>query len=904
MLKKRNLIFLCLLILGVFLITSCLPKPPVTEGILKGQVIVPEGSKQLTGQALPDATVNIIDLATGAVIATTTTDANGYYQVFVPAGGPYILQAVKNGVVVLQITPQVEVGIEYDLGTADCSTTAVALIVQAMLVAEDYPNNIADINLTDIETDPDFNDVMNPVCSTIKAGEDPALSAVVQQAVKDFLYPPVPPPPPTPTYTVTFDSQGGSEVDSQTVAHGGKVTEPTAPTRTGYTFDGWYKELECTNAWTFATDKVTSVMTLYAKWTINSYTVTFDKNDGDTEANPMTKPATHGGNVGTLPEAPTKTGYTFASWNTQANGSGSEFTAATVVIADITVYAQWTINTYTVTFDSKGGSSISSQTVGHGGKVTEPTTAPTKEGCAFGDWYKEPEYINVWDFNTDTVTSGVTLYAKWMSVHNLTKDTYYYTIQAALDDTRSINRTANRVIPYDTIEVADGTYNESIAFPMNKKVILQSLNGASSTFITGVDGSATVTCEDTLQGTTLEGFTVTHNSGDTGRGIYITNTNCYLTINNSTISDNLVTDNYGGGIKNYGTLTITGSTISDNTAISGGGICNESTGTLTITGSEISDNLTTSLISRNGGGILNFGNGIITINSCTISGNSAWSGGGIDNHNNGTLTIIDSTISGNTASSSSGGGIYNYSTGTLTITGSEISSNSGYIGGGILNSRSSSMSSIIDTTISGNTASSGGGIYNMSVLTITGCTISGNSASWSGGGIENCSSATPTLTINGCTISGNSAGSDGGGIWNTETLIINGSEISYNLSSYGGGISNDHAGTITIEGGSTISSNSAVWQGGGIYNNSTGTLTITGSEISSNSASNSVSISGGGIYLKDETDITIGGTSETDPNNNTFTDNKKGDAVSADQHICNSSGDCRATYPNNTYNPN
>jgi hypothetical protein len=153
-------------------------------------VIVPEGSKQLTGQALADATVNIIDPVTGDIIATTITDANGYYQVFVPAGGPYLLQAVKDGVVVLQITPQVEVGIEYDLGTADCSTTAVALIVQAMLDAEDYPDNLVDINLADITADPDFNDVMNPVCSTIEAGGDPTASAVVEQAVEDFLYPP------------------------------------------------------------------------------------------------------------------------------------------------------------------------------------------------------------------------------------------------------------------------------------------------------------------------------------------------------------------------------------------------------------------------------------------------------------------------------------------------------------------------------------------------------------------------------------------------------------------------------------------------------------------------------------------------------------------------------------------
>ena len=97
MFKKRNLIFLFLLILGVLLLTSCFLKPPVTEGILKGQVMVPKGTlqtKDLTGQALPDATVNIIDPVTGDIIATTTTDANGYYQVFVPAGGPYILEAV------------------------------------------------------------------------------------------------------------------------------------------------------------------------------------------------------------------------------------------------------------------------------------------------------------------------------------------------------------------------------------------------------------------------------------------------------------------------------------------------------------------------------------------------------------------------------------------------------------------------------------------------------------------------------------------------------------------------------------------------------------------------------------------------------------------------------------------
>jgi uncharacterized repeat protein (TIGR02543 family) len=137
--------------------------------------------------------VNIIDPATGDIIASTITDANGYYQVFVPAGGPYLLQAVKDGVVVLQITPQVEVGIEYDLGIADCSTTAVALIALAMM---DAGANLADINLADIAADPNFDDVLSNVTSIIEAGGDPTESAVIQQAVEDFLSPPAPAPTP------------------------------------------------------------------------------------------------------------------------------------------------------------------------------------------------------------------------------------------------------------------------------------------------------------------------------------------------------------------------------------------------------------------------------------------------------------------------------------------------------------------------------------------------------------------------------------------------------------------------------------------------------------------------------------------------------------------------------------
>ncbi|WP_186430157.1 cell wall-binding repeat-containing protein [Clostridium sp. BSD9I1] len=74
-----------------------------------------------------------------------------------------------------------------------------------------------------------------------------------------------------PTYTIRFDSQSGSAVGSLTnINSGEKITEPSAPIRTNYTFGGWYKESSCTNVWDFATDTVTGNVTLYAKWTVNS----------------------------------------------------------------------------------------------------------------------------------------------------------------------------------------------------------------------------------------------------------------------------------------------------------------------------------------------------------------------------------------------------------------------------------------------------------------------------------------------------------------------------------------------------------------------------------------------------------------------------------------------------------
>jgi hypothetical protein len=219
-----------------------------------------------------------------------------------------------------------------------------------------------------------------------------------------------------------------------------------------------------------------------------------------------------------------------------------------------------------------------------------------------------------------------------------------------------------------TIRVKDGVYNESITFPSNKKIILKSVNSYSFTTIIGDNDLPTVTGSNSLEGTTLDGFTISHNSGDTGRGIEISGG--YLNIDNCTISHNSTTSHGGGIYNNYGTLTITATTISHNSASHGGGIYNN-WGTLTITATTISYNS-----AAYGSGIGNK-RGTLTIIESNISHNSAVAyGGGI--YNWGTLTITISTISHNSASH--GGGICNY--GTLTITTSTISSNSASVNGG------------------------------------------------------------------------------------------------------------------------------------------------------------------------------------------------------------------------------
>ena len=137
------------------------------------------------------------------------------------------------------------------------------------------------------------------------------------------------------TYTVSFDSVGGSSVDVETADYETPVTKPDDPTKTGYTFGGWYTDEACTNAYDFS-QPVTKDMTLHAKWTINTHTVTFDSLEGS----PVDVETADYGTPVTKPEDPTKTGYTFGGWYTD-EACTKAYDFATPVTGDRILYAKW-----------------------------------------------------------------------------------------------------------------------------------------------------------------------------------------------------------------------------------------------------------------------------------------------------------------------------------------------------------------------------------------------------------------------------------------------------------------------------------------------------------------------------------------------------------------------------------
>jgi len=206
--------------------------------------------------------------------------------------------------------------------------------------------------------------------------------------------------------SVSFDSRGGSAAASQAVEQNDKLIKPANPTRAGYVLVGWYMDSTFINQWNFDTDIVSADMTLYAKWAL-PVTVSFDSRGGSAAA-----PQVVGQDYqAAKPADPTRAGYVFGGWYMDSTFINQWNFETDVVSVNMTLYAQWTLSA-AVTFNSLGGSAVPPQSVLAGGKAAKPAN-PTRTNYYFAGWYADAACTVPWDFDTDVITSDITLYAKW-----------------------------------------------------------------------------------------------------------------------------------------------------------------------------------------------------------------------------------------------------------------------------------------------------------------------------------------------------------------------------------------------------------------------------------------------------------------------------------------------------------
>ncbi|MBQ6030315.1 MAG: InlB B-repeat-containing protein, partial [Oscillospiraceae bacterium] len=330
---------------------------------------------------------------------------------------------------------------------------------------------------------------------------------------------------PVTAWTVSFNANGGSVVASQTVVDGQTAVRPADPTKTGFTFGGWYSDSALTNAYDF-TQPVTANLTLYAKWvedTTVTYTVTFQSNGGSAvAAQTVTE-----GEAAVRPADPTRTGFTFGGWYTDSNLTNA-YDFSQPVTADLILYAKWTeivVENVTLTY-LVNGAAVNTVTVAAGTGVTLPASATAFDGWTFIGWASAateetavaPAYYAPGD--SYTVNANASLYALYTRTEG-TGGSAYELVTANLSDwTGSYVITKGNAPTY----VMAG-------LDTDKSYETESNGGAASFASTGI----------TLEGTQLKNvaqiysFTVAPIEGTTYFSFQNAEKGSYLLIRNSTL---------------------------------------------------------------------------------------------------------------------------------------------------------------------------------------------------------------------------------------------------------------------------------------------------------------------------------------------------------------------------------
>ena len=228
----------------------------------------------------------------------------------------------------------------------------------------------------------------------------------------------------TAKYTITYRLNGGTNAKSNPAFY--YVTTATIklanPTRTGYTFKGWYSDSKFKTKVTYIKKGSTGNRTLYAKWSANTYTIKFSGN-GAKSGSMASKTSLKYGISYMLPANTfqAKIGYIFNGWNTKADGSGKSYANKASVKnltskngGVVTLYDQWKKVKYTITYKLNGGTNAKGNPSSY--YVTTLTIKlanPTRTGYTFKGWYADSSYRTKVTSITKGSTGNRTLYAKW-----------------------------------------------------------------------------------------------------------------------------------------------------------------------------------------------------------------------------------------------------------------------------------------------------------------------------------------------------------------------------------------------------------------------------------------------------------------------------------------------------------
>lgn len=210
------------------------------------------------------------------------------------------------------------------------------------------------------------------------------------------------------SFTISFVSNASISIDSITAKFTSPIGEPTDPVRTGYVFNGWFSDEALTAPYVF-TNMPAQDITLYAKWTGESMTLYFDSQGGSMVDGIV---APYNTSID-APANPTKIGYSFSGWYT-TTAFDTAFSNWVMPLGNITLYAKWVPETYTITFESNGGSVVNPLEAPYLSDISSPSN-PTKTDYIFLGWFMDSNLVEAYTF-TIMPLNGLTLYAKWASM--------------------------------------------------------------------------------------------------------------------------------------------------------------------------------------------------------------------------------------------------------------------------------------------------------------------------------------------------------------------------------------------------------------------------------------------------------------------------------------------------------